>query len=170
MNDLFSSIAQHSTEVLAVLIVLFLGLGALCLALWRRQRRFEKQWGQVLRGARGESLERLLYDQLRESMQLREQLDRLQADVHALQELGRSTKRHLGIVRYDAFDDVGGAQSFAMALFDDQGNGAILNSVVGRTDCRVYAKSLAKGASDRNLSEEEQKAIERASSLTQSLA
>ena len=69
------------------------------------------------------------------------------------------SKRHLGVVRYDAFEDVSGSQSFALALYDDSGNGAIVNGVVGRTDSRVYCKPLVNGRSERNLSQEEQRAI-----------
>jgi hypothetical protein len=65
-------------------------------------------------------------------------------------------------VRYDAFEDVGGAQSFALALYDDQGNGAVMNGIVGRTDCRVYCKPLVAGRSPHNLSQEESRAISEA--------
>ena len=71
-------------------------------------------------------------------------------------------KSHLGLVRYDAFEDVGGNQSFALALYDDNGDGMIINGLIGRTDCRVYAKPLVGGRSDRNLSQEERRAIEEA--------
>jgi hypothetical protein len=65
----------------------------------------------------------------------------------------------LGLVRYDAFEDVGGSQSFALAIYDENGDGAILTSIVGRADCRVYAKPLVKMQSERKLSQEEQRAI-----------
>lgn len=66
------------------------------------------------------------------------------------------------MVRYDAFEEVRGNQSFAMALYDDQGNGVVLSGIVGRTDSRVYCKPLVNGRSERNLSQEEQRAIEEA--------
>lgn len=75
--------------------------------------------------------------------------------------LGES-KRHVGLVRYDAFEDVGGSQSFALAIYDDEGNGAIVNSIIGRAECRVYCKPLLNGRSERDLSQEEQRAIREA--------
>lgn len=75
-----------------------------------------------------------------------------------------TSKRHLGLVRFDAFEDVGGSQSFALALYDDHGNGAVLNGLIGRTDCRVYCKPLVSGRSDRTLSQEESRAVEEAAS------
>jgi hypothetical protein len=65
-------------------------------------------------------------------------------------------------VKYDAFEDVGGNQSFALAVYDDRGDGALITSLSGRTDCRVYCKPLIAGKSERNLSQEEQRAIQEA--------
>ncbi len=75
--------------------------------------------------------------------------DETVARVDMLEEKMDGSKRHLGIVRYDAFDDVGGAQSFALALYDDRGDGVVVSSLVGRADCRVYGKPLRSGRSTR---------------------
>ena len=73
-----------------------------------------------------------------------------------------SSKRFLGLVRYDAFEDMGGAQSFALAIFDENGDGTVVTSQVGRSDCRVYAKELNGGRAERELSAEEKEAIDAA--------
>ncbi len=119
-----------------------------------------KKMRMLLDGARGENLERLLYDHLRERLALQEQVEVLGARTKDLETKIATTKRHLGLVRYDAFDDIGGAQSFALALYDDKGDGAVLTSLVGRADCRVYAKPITNGRSERTLSQEEQRAIQ----------
>jgi len=125
-------------------------------------RSHGQQWSEVLRGSRGESLEKLLHETLRENGALRERLDRAEARLTEIEKHGEKSKRHLGLVRYDAFEDVGGNQSFALALYDDNGDGAILNGLIGRADCRIYCKPLAGGRSDRNLSQEERRAISEA--------
>jgi hypothetical protein len=56
-------------------------------------------------------------------------------------------------------EDVGGQQSFALAIYDDRGDGTVLSSIIGRADCRVFAKPIAGGKSERALSNEEQQAI-----------
>jgi hypothetical protein len=86
-------------------------------------------------------------------------LDAIQK-LSVLEEKVAGSKRHLGLVRYDAFDDVGGAQSFALAVCDDRGNGFLLNGIVGRSDCRVYCKALQNGGAERNLSPEESRALQ----------
>jgi hypothetical protein len=67
--------------------------------------------------------------------------------------------RHVGVVRYDAFGDMGGRLSFSAALFDDEGNGLVISSINGRSETRTYAKPLVELRSDHTLSPEEEDAI-----------
>ena len=70
--------------------------------------------------------------------------------------------RRIGIIRFNAFDDVGGEQSFALALLDANKNGVIISNLYGRQDSRLYAKGIVNGNGERALSEEERKALEKA--------
>ena len=72
------------------------------------------------------------------------------------------TVQKVGLVRYDAFDDMGGHLSFSAALLDGQGNGLVITSINGRQDTRCYAKPVEGWTSSHNLSEEEELAIQRA--------
>jgi hypothetical protein len=72
--------------------------------------------------------------------------------------------RHVAVVRYDAFDDLAGRQSFSAALLDDGGDGVVLTSINGRSQTRTYAKGVAAGESGHPLSPEEREAIARARS------
>jgi hypothetical protein len=97
------------------------------------------------------------------------QIQRLEKAVRALhgtdkrqEALIRSAVRHVGLLRYDAFEDVGGRLSFSCALLDDHGNGVVITSINGRQETRVYAKSMTRGNSSYNLSTEEQEAIRQA--------
>jgi uncharacterized protein YutE (UPF0331/DUF86 family) len=67
--------------------------------------------------------------------------------------------QRFGLVRYDAFDDMGGRLSFSAAFLDDNGDGVIISSINGRTETRTYAKVVRGLASDHSLSEEEREAI-----------
>jgi hypothetical protein len=71
----------------------------------------------------------------------------------------RQALRHVGVVRYDAFGDMGGRLSFSAALFDDEGNGLVISSINGRSETRTYAKPLVDLRSDHTLSPEEEDAI-----------
>ncbi len=72
------------------------------------------------------------------------------------------TMQRIGLVRYDAFDDMGGHLSFSAALLDGKGNGLVITSINGRQDTRCYAKPVEGWTSSHNLSEEEELAIQRA--------
>ncbi|WP_243058431.1 DUF4446 family protein [Nocardioides sp. SR21] len=86
----------------------------------------------------------------------------LRQEVAALRAEGTDALRHVSVVRYDAFGDMGGHLSWSIALADDGGNGFVLTSIHGRSEARTYAKSVAGWASDQQLSPEELEAIERA--------
>jgi hypothetical protein len=70
--------------------------------------------------------------------------------------------RHVGLVRFDAFEDMGGKLSFAVALLDEEGSGVVFSSINGRNETRVYAKPVERGASRIHLADEEVEAIRRA--------
>ncbi len=83
----------------------------------------------------------------------------LRQEVAALSaEVGESL-RHLAVVRYDAFDDMGGHLSWSLALLDQGGSGVVLTSIHGRSEARTYAKNIVAWKSDQQLSPEEGEAI-----------
>lgn len=105
-------------------------------------------------------MESLLYEHLRHREALQSDLDSAEQRLSKLEVRLDKAVRHVGLVRFDAFEDVGGNQSFALAFFDDNGDGAIITSLLGRTECRVYCKPITKGRTERTLSQEEQRAME----------
>jgi len=66
------------------------------------------------------------------------------------------------LVRFDAFEDIAGQQSFSVALLDNRGNGVVITSLFGRIESRCYAKPVIKGNSPHRLSDEEMAAIKQA--------
>lgn len=67
--------------------------------------------------------------------------------------------RHVAVVRYDAFGDMGGRLSFSAAVVDDRGDGLVVSSIHARGESRTYAKGVVGGTSDATLSPEEQQAL-----------
>ena len=72
---------------------------------------------------------------------------------------GQNALRHVAVVRYDAFGDMGGRLSFSAALIDDRGDGLVLSSIHARGESRTYAKGVVHGAGDVTLTPEEQQAL-----------
>ncbi len=83
-------------------------------------------------------------------------LDRLHA---FLEERSRGSLQHIGMVRFNPFEDTGSDQSFAIALLDDRRDGMVLSSLHGRANTRLFAKPVENGESKHALSTEEEQAI-----------
>jgi hypothetical protein len=90
---------------------------------------------------------------------LPEDVTGLRQEVAALRMEAGDALRHLAVVRYDAFGDMGGHLSWSLALLDDSGNGVVLTSIHGRSEARTYAKSIASWTCEQQLSPEEEDAI-----------
>jgi hypothetical protein len=93
---------------------------------------------------------------------VRSELTTVRADLSSARADLSDALRHVAVVRYDAFGDMGGRMSFSAALLDDAGDGLVLTSINGRSETRTYAKGVTAGASDHTMSPEEQEAIGRA--------
>jgi hypothetical protein len=93
-------------------------------------------------------------------------LDGLDGDVTGVRDHSESVRAGLGhalsrigVVRYDAFENVGGELSFSLALLDEHDDGLVLSSINGRADGRTYLKVVAGGTSASQLSDEERAAV-----------
>jgi hypothetical protein len=86
----------------------------------------------------------------------------LRQEVAALRMENADALKHLAVVRYDAFRDMGGHLSWSVALLDDHGSGVVLTSIHGRSDSRTYAKNVVDWTTDQQLSPEEEQAVDSA--------
>lgn len=91
-------------------------------------------------------------------------LKRVAQQVSELEALARTDISRVGFVRYDAFDDTGSELSYALALLNREGDGAVISSIYSRTDTRTYGKAVKGYKPAVNASDEELRAIERARS------
>lgn len=137
---------------LAAMVLAFLAL-VVSVAAWRRaghasgrssrQPRAPRRPAAIRGAGKGEPLA---------SDQVAAEIDAIRADLS-------SSLRHLAVVRYDAFGDMGGHLSWSMALLDDSGDGVVMTSIHGRSDSRTYAKNVASWTANQQLSPEEEEAI-----------
>ncbi|HTR71185.1 MAG TPA: DUF4446 family protein [Mycobacteriales bacterium] len=94
-----------------------------------------------------------------ETQALRAELARAKGELDIARSDLADALRHVAVVRYDAFGDMGGRMSFTAALLDDSGDGLVITSINGRTEARAYAKGVKQGTSEQSLSPEETEAI-----------
>ena len=89
-------------------------------------------------------------------------LHHLQGRSNTLESRLQLALKHVGLIRYRAYEDMGGDQSFALAILDDAQSGVVLSGLHGRSGDRVFAKPVQAGRSSYALSQEEQLAIAQA--------
>ena len=146
--------------VAAVALLSFLFAMASLMKLRKARREY-----MVLRGENGErDIMSAVGRSLRNVGELQKRLDGVVAAQEEQATIGRFALQRFAIVRYDAFEDMGGQLSFSAALLDEHGDGLVITSINGRTETRTYAKSVQKLQSRHNLSGEEQAAIDNAAS------
>ena len=126
--------------VLAVLLVL---------AIWQRLRVVDRALRQLVEAGAPTTPERA-------------RLAALEADVLAVQGDLAQALRHVAVVRYDAFGDMGGRMSFSAAIVDDLGDGMVISSIHARGESRTYAKGIVGGDSEGVLTPEERQALDAA--------
>ena len=143
---------------LAAAGVAVLSLG-LALALVVRFGKLRRAYDALTGGDPGADFVESVTRQHREAEGLRADVRMLRDDLAAARADLSDALRHVAVVRYDAFGDMGGRLSFSAALLDDAGDGLVLTSINGRSETRTYAKGVKAGESDHSLSPEEQQAI-----------
>jgi hypothetical protein len=144
--------------LLLTLLVALLLAGGLLLAV--RVRTLNRRLARLTRGSDGGDLEATLNHHLELVEQTVRRMETLEQAVGILQAQLPGCLQRTGLVRYDAFDNVGGEQSFSVALLDGHGDGVVLTSVHSRADVRIYAKAIQNGRTTHELSEEEKRALQ----------
>lgn len=150
-----------SAKTLTLLTLVALGLALLSLifgALGQGRRKVESRGPIEL----DDALRGILEGHARSIQRLEQAVRSLNAIDRRQQGLIDGAVRRVGLIRYDAFEDVGGRLSFSCAMLDDHGTGVVITSINGRQDTRVYAKPITGTKSPYNLSVEEEEAIRQA--------
>jgi hypothetical protein len=124
-----------------------------------RLQRLEEHYALVMRGVEGQDLAAALEAGARRLGAGERRIEALERRAGELDGRVRRAVTGLKLLRYRAFEDAGGDQSFAVALLDEDGNGAVLSGIHGRGGVRIYGKPVADGTSSYNLTNEEAQAI-----------
>ena len=124
--------------------------------------RFLKRYRIFMRGKDAVSLEKAFTQKFLEVDRLME-INKIQAnEINRIKDILSRTTNKIGIVKYDAFPDVGGRLSFALAMLDESDSGFVLNAIHGREGCYTYIKEIVKGESYIVLGQEEKEALRQA--------
>lgn len=148
--------------LLMILIGFNLAAWGFFLFLSFKYQRLYRAYDLFMRGKDAESLEDTIVALVDELKDLRAE-DRANKDaIRVLNKNQRASLQKFGIVRYNAFKDMGGKMSFAIAELDYTNSGFILNTVHSRDGCYLYVKTVECGQTEMLLSTEEKEALEQA--------
>jgi hypothetical protein len=125
-----------------------------------KQKKLNQKYQKFMTGATGENLEDQVLTRFSDIDKLKNDSKNLNEELDKVKENLLCTYQKIGIVKYDAFKEMGGKLSFVLALLDKNNNGILLNSVhSSREGCYTYLKEIIKGESFLELSEEERDSL-----------
>ena len=115
---------------------------------------------RLMNGKDADSLENEIAYLIKDHKSLRSVVELNKKDIEALFHHVRSSYQKVGLVKYDAFQQMGGQLSFCLVLLDQDNNGFILNSVHSTEGSYCYSKEVKNGIGDVSFSKEEKEAMD----------
>lgn len=144
---------------LGAVIVLLLIVIIVLIAQMRKTGKLARRLAQFTTGKDGKSLEEDIAALYEDNHFLKNQVDTNRKDIRTLFKNMESAYQKMGMVKYDAFNQMGGQLSFCLAMLDENNNGFILNSVHSTEGCYSYTKEIKNGESVLDLGKEEAEAL-----------
>lgn len=125
-----------------------------------KQKNLKKKYNAFMGGNDAKALEEIIIGRFREVEYVKEQLGVVDLHLKQIDETLLTTYKKMALLKYDAFREMGGNLSFAIALLTEKNDGFIINAMHStREGCYIYAKEIVKGQCDMTLSEEEQQVL-----------
>lgn len=147
---------------LIVTVVMFLVFLVLHIQQRKKISRLMNRYEKFMKGKNAENLSAAIEENFQQMERLEKAYEKNEAKYDSTIHSITSSFHKLGIVKYDAFKEMGGNLSFALCLLDDSNTGFILNTMHGRDSSYTYIKEIIKGEAYATLGEEEKKALEKA--------
>ena len=162
MSTIFDSIGIDPGIVIIILLIVVLVLIASTVSSNMRLTRLERKYKMFMKGSDAQSLEKTFVRKFAQIDRLYEAKEDHEHAIKALEQHFKIIFSKYGVEKYDAFDDVGGKLSFALAMLDKENSGFVLNAIHSREGCYTYVKEIVKGESYIVLGEEEKEALRQA--------
>lgn len=144
------------------LIIICLGLLVYIITVNKKITILTEKYKQFMSGKDGKSLEQTISRRFSQIDTVMLDNKEINEKIDEINEKMINVFQKIGIVKYDAFNEMGGKLSFAIALLDQENTGFVLNSMHSREGCYTYIKEIIKGESYVVLGEEEKEAVQKA--------
>ncbi|MCI7121318.1 MAG: DUF4446 family protein [[Ruminococcus] gnavus] len=145
--------------VLLIMQVVFIGI---VINLQMKHKRMQEKYQIFMRGKDGKSLEKGFLEQFKTVEKLERAVKQNTRDIDTIYKRMKTHYQKIGIVRYDAFQEMGGNLSFVLTMLDENNNGWVFNAMHSREGCYTYIKEIIKGESYMELGEEERESLKKA--------
>ena len=167
MNYIKENLSQtinNNVEVIILGITLFSIIIMILLIIQMvSSHKLKVKYKRFMSGSTGNDLESQILTRFSEIDQLKIDYVSSNNQIQSIEEKLSTTYQKIGVVKYDAFKEMGGKLSFVLALLDKNNNGILLNSVhSSREGCYTYLKEIINGESFLELSEDERDALKQA--------
>lgn len=164
-GNLLESIGLGGLDIAYVLIgmiVFMLLLLILVIVQFVEMNKLKKKYGRFMKGKDGQSMEEEIIGLYDENSLIKEESKKNRKEINTLKKRMEFCYQKFGVVKYDAFQQMGGQLSFSIALLDEKNDGFILNSVHSSEGCYTYTKEIQGGECEITLGDEERKALDKA--------
>ena len=148
--------------VIVLLLIIMVIMFVILLAMIHQMNVISRKYIAFMQGRNGEALEKMIHARIKDIDQLKQVSRKLINEQRSMQAVLNGCISKYALIKYDAFEEMAGKLSYAVALLDSEENGIVLNSIHSREGCFTYAKEIVRGESYIPLSEEEKKALEQA--------
>lgn len=162
ISDLFHSMGLDGLDIgylFIGMLFIILVLAILVIVQINKASKLQKRMDKFMLGKDAKSLEKDIIGLYEDNKFLKINLEKDKKDIRSLYKNMESAFQKVGIVKYDAFRQMGGQLSFSLALLDENNNGFVLNSVHSTEGCYTYTKVIKNGECDISLGEEENQAL-----------
>lgn len=146
--------------VLVGLLIAFIILLILIIVQMNTTNKLKKRYTKFMRGKEVKSLEKEIIGLYEDNKFLKIATEKNKKDISIIYKKLESAFQKVGLVKYDAFNHMGGKLSFSLALLDENNNGVIINSVHSAEGCYCYSKDIKNGQCNISLGEEEKQALD----------
>lgn len=161
-SKILAAIGIDPAYIFAILLVLIIIQFVLYISINMKYKRLKSSYASFMRGKDGKNLEKSILDKFSELDEVESIVKKNTSDIKHLFSEVKSDYQKVGIVKYDAFNEMGGNLSFAITLLDGNNSGFILNAMHSREGCYTYVKEIVRGESYIELAEEEAQSLEKA--------
>ncbi|HIY55571.1 MAG TPA: DUF4446 family protein [Candidatus Dorea merdavium] len=160
MGKALTSLGITPAFIFLLLFVILLFL--LYVNVTMKYNRLKSSYMTFMRGKDGKTLEESMKERFAEVDTILKVTKQNRSDIREINRRLEGNYQKLGIVKYDAFNEMGGKLSFALAMLDGKNNGWVINAMHSREGCYTYVKEIVKGESYVELAEEEAEALDKA--------